>query len=313
MGKRSGAETIVAIMAAFAEQRTWAQAELARHVDVGVPALRRRLDELSASGVPLTREDDHPHVYWSVPKGWFPGGVIFRAEDVPELGRQLRRLPPSPARERLLQRIVEAAPRGAVPAGSAILAPRATTSEQSYLPLVEDAANRRTALAFTYFTTSRGAVEERRASVQRVVIGPPARFLALCHRDGNLKWFRLDNVHAGRLDDATPFRPADPARVEALLRESVDGYHPGLAPQLCVFWVRSPESNWVNNWMKENLGDFSAVPTDGGVRFEAATAGVSQLARFIVGLGDAARAETLDLAAMVRALAEGALAALDQS
>jgi predicted DNA-binding transcriptional regulator YafY len=157
----------------------------------------------------------------------------------------LSRLPRSAARDRLIGKILEAAPRPstAIPDVSSVLAPESTENEQNYLPLVEDAANRRICLEFKYFTTSRGDLRWRRASVQRVLIGPPARFVAVCHLDGSLKWFRLDNVHNACLDRSQPFRSAEAGEVEAMLNESVDGYHKG-GPVQCSFSVREPDSRW---------------------------------------------------------------------
>ncbi len=305
MGQRSTTETVVTVLQAFLQRRSWKQADLARHADVTVAALRKHLNELSASGFPLVREDDHPHVWWSVPKGWFPGAVLFDSDSVPELLRQLTRLPRSAARDRLIRRILEAAPRRpTVPPGApTVLTRQSTESEESYLPLAEDAANRRISLAFNYFTASRGTVEWRHASVQRVVIGPPARFVAVCHRDGALKWFRLDNVLGARLDDTVPHRAADAAAVEAMLKESVDGFHRGDAVR-CVFFVRAPESRWV----ERNLpGSMTVEQAPDGLRFSTTTAGVIRLARHVVGLGAAARAETPELALLVAELARGAL------
>ena len=148
-------------------------------------------------------------------------------------------------------------------------------------------------------------MEWRHASVQRVVIGPPARFVAVCHRDGALKWFRLDNVLGARLDSAVPHRVADPDRVDAMLKESVDGFHQGGVVS-CSFVVRAPESRWV----ERNLpGSMSTEVIPGGLRFTTTTAGVLQLARYVVGLGAAARAETPELALLVAELARGALEA----
>ena len=74
MGQRSQTETVVAIYQAFIQSHTWKQADLARHVEVSTEALRRVLTELQEKGMPLDRDDsDRPHVYWSGPKGWFPG------------------------------------------------------------------------------------------------------------------------------------------------------------------------------------------------------------------------------------------------
>ncbi|APR84037.1 Hypothetical protein A7982_09386 [Minicystis rosea] len=303
MGQRSKTETVVAVLQAFLQQRTWKQADLARHVDIAVPALRKHLHELAASGFPLEREDDHPHVWWSVPSGWFPGAVLFDAASVPELLRQLSRLPRSAPRDRLIRRILVAAPRTA-PLSPAVLAPQATESEETFLSIVEDSATRGAALCFKYFTASRGTVEWRHASVQRVVIGPPARFVAVCHRDGSLKWFRLDNVLGARLDATEPYRAAEPALVVAMLRESVDGFHQGSAPVLCSFFVRAPESRWVERNLPSPM---SAEVTSGGLRFTTMTAGVIRLARYVVGLGAAARAETPELARLVTELARGAL------
>ena len=53
MGQRSGTATAIQIMQALLQQRTWTQAALARELDIGVPALRKRLDELTNAGVPL--------------------------------------------------------------------------------------------------------------------------------------------------------------------------------------------------------------------------------------------------------------------
>jgi len=50
-----------------------------------------------------------------------------------------------------------------------------------------------------------------------------------------------------------------------------------------------------------------AEPVENGLRFTARVAGVDPLARFVVGLGSAARAETPELAQRVKQLALGAL------
>jgi len=135
------------------------------------------------------------------------------------------------------------------------------------------------------------------------VIGPPARFVAVCHRDGSLKWFRLDNVLGAQLDENEPYRAADPGRVAAMLSESVDGFHQGDAVP-CSFFVRAPESRWV----ERNLPVPMIVEvTPSGLRLTTTTAGVLRLARFVVGLGAAAHAETPELALLVTELARGAL------
>jgi hypothetical protein len=79
VGRRSPTESIARIYQAFLRERTWTQAALTREVGIGTPALRKRLDELTTLGMPLEREEgDPPHIYWTVPRSWFPGGMLFR-------------------------------------------------------------------------------------------------------------------------------------------------------------------------------------------------------------------------------------------
>src|SRR5215203_5356345 len=74
VGQRSSTVTVVQLVQAFLEQRTWTQKALADRLEMTTPAVREKLKELE--GVfRLERQEDHPHVYWSVPKDWFPGGV----------------------------------------------------------------------------------------------------------------------------------------------------------------------------------------------------------------------------------------------
>lgn len=306
MGQRSSTETIVALLHAFLERRTWSQVELAERLAINVPTVRKRLQELSTHGVPLTRDDDPPQVYWSVPRDWFPGGVLFSGDEALDLVRHLLRLPAGPARDRHLRRVLAATPPQAqLPAPEAIVPPRVTEAEEENLPVAEDAAARRVTLTCRYFTVSRGALERRLLSVQRVLVGPPARLLAVCHRDGRLKWFRLENVQAARLDPSEPYRPAASAEIESVLAQSVDGYHHG-TPVVCSFLVQEPESRWVE---RNLLSGMTAEPVPGGIRVVTTTGGVLRLARYVVGLGGVSRIETPELRAAVRELARGALEA----
>lgn len=307
MGQRSSTRTVVTLLQAFLDRRTWKQADLARHAGVNAQVVRKHLEELCSRGFPLERQDDPPHVFWSVPKGWFPGAVLFDSESVPVLLRLLGRLPQSKDRERLIQRILEAAPRPAPTPlkAPAVLTPRWTESEETYLPLVEDAATRRVCLAIKYHTTGREDAEWRTVSIQSVVLGPPTRFIAFCHKTKALKWFRLDNVRRAQFDDNEPFREAEPGRVDAMLKESVDGFHQG-GPVRCSFIVPEPECRWVENNLPVAM---TSEKIPGAMRFTTTTAGVVRLARFVVGLGAAAQAETPELAEQVDDLARGALRA----
>jgi predicted DNA-binding transcriptional regulator YafY len=308
MGKRSSTETVVAILQALMKERTCTQAELGRRAGVSSQVARKHLDELVRHGFPLEPEGEHPHVWWSVPKGWFPGAVLFDSKSVLVLLRQLSRLPRSKEREQLIQRILEAAPRPApAPAAApAVLTPAWSESEEKYLPLIEDAATRRVSLALKYLSTGSDKARWRPVSVQSVVIGHPTRFIAFCHEKKRLKWYRLDSVHGAHVDDAEPFREAEPGQLEAMLKESVDGFHHG-GPVQCSFFVREPECHWVENNLPVSM-THEKVP--GGRRFTTTTAGVLRLARFVVGLGGAARAETPELVEHVRDLVRGALEAL---
>jgi predicted DNA-binding transcriptional regulator YafY len=306
MGTRSQTDTVVAILQALIKDRSCTQADLARRAGLKSPqVVRKHLDELVANGFPIERDGEPPQVYWSVPNGWFPGAVIFERESVTLLLRQLSRLARSKARDGLIRQILAAAPRPAPAPAEAptVLTPQRTEREEVHLERVEDAAMLKRTLTLKYLTTGHDKARWRPVSVQSVVPGPPARFIALCHESQVLKWYRLDNVQGAHFDDPEPYRAADPAQVEAMLKESVDGFHQGGAVH-CSFFVREPESRWVAHnlpvWM-------SSEPAPGGTRFMATTAGVLRLARFVVGLGAAARAETPELADQVKELARGAL------
>jgi proteasome accessory factor C len=307
MGTRSSTQTVFVILQAFMQRGSWTQADLARRAGVRANVIRTRLVELQKLGVPLTSEHDHPDVWWSVPKRWAPDAVLFDAESVRALLRQLCRLPRSPARDKLIRKILEEGPRplAASPDPSTVVTPEPSKSEEAYLPTVEDSATQRVCLKFHYFSASRGALEWRHASVHRVLPGPPARFVAVCHKRDELRWFRVDSVLGAHLDPSQLYRAADPARVDAMVNESVDGYHEGEAVA-SSFVVHEPTSHWVKNNLPRPM---VAEPITGGIRATGKTAGVLRLARFVVGLGGDARVETPALAMLVAELAQGALKA----
>ncbi len=305
MGTRSSTETVAALLKAFLDQRTWKQADLARHVGVAPATIHKRLLELSATGIPLSSEKEHPHVYWSVPRSWYPGGVLLSDAQITELLRLLARLPKSKARDQVLEHLLAFLP--ARPAAPAVLVtPETTAREEQHLPVLEDAASRRVALRFRYFTAHRGTEGSRHASVQRVLLGPPARFVAVCHRDGALKWFRVENMSDARLDEAEPFRPASAGSVETYMRASLDGFHEGGEAATHVFFVSDPEARWVARNLLEEMRS-EEVP--GGIRVTVQTAGVNRLARYVVGLGGAARAMTEELRKEAAAVAAAAVRA----
>jgi predicted DNA-binding transcriptional regulator YafY len=306
VGSRSSTETVVAILKAFLDQRTWKQAELARLVDVSPAAVHKRLCELQACGVPLTSEKDHPHVYWSVPKSWYPGGVLFSSEQIVQIFRQLSRLPASRARNQLVDSLLKYLP--ARNASDALIPAETSAREQQHLPTLEDAAERRVPLRFRYFSAKRGSESVRHASVQRIVLGPPARFVAICHRSDTLKWFRVENVSDCSLDDTEHFRDADPKLIDAHLRASLDGFHEGGKAESHAFFVSDPDARWV---ARNLLDDMHCEEVPGGIRVTVETAALQRLARFVVGLGSSAKPLTAALERAVVTLASGALASIE--
>jgi predicted DNA-binding transcriptional regulator YafY len=303
VGRRSQTETVAGIYQAFLRRRTWKQADLARELDVTVPTLRRVLRELEAAGMPVHHDDgDPPHVYWSVSKDWFPGSVAFKREEVPELLRQLRRLPQGQGRRRLLSLVVERLPEAEVAAPS-IRTPEPSLQEEQYLSVVED-SSAGVALFMRYYSASRGDVGSRHVSVHRVRTGPPARFIATCHRSGTLKTFRVDGIISAQLDRNEPFRAALPADVDAYDAASLDGLNEGGQPTLFSFVVRIPEARWVKNNL---LPGMRAETVPRGERITVKTTAITRVARFVVGLGAAATPETPALATAVAEIARGAL------
>lgn len=304
MGQRTSSETVVAIIVAFWRQRVWSQADLARECGVSARAVRRHLEALSAAGWPFEREDDHPHVYWSVPKAWFPGGMLLEPSAVASLVSLLMRVPSSVARGRLLKVITDQTPNIVVEALQRVVPPRSTEVEEKHLPTLLDSLADDVPLRLRYWTARSGTLSSRTVSVQRVLVGPPTRFVAWCHTARELRWFRLDYVSDAGTDTTAVFHHVADGQVEALISESVDGYH-GEQRLRIAFFVRDPDARWVAMNLPDGL---SGTTEDGGLLVEAETTGLLPVARFVVGLGGAAECRTPELAKLVQELASGALA-----
>ena len=303
MGQRSGAETVIQIILAFLGQRTWSQSELGKKLEIGVPALRKRLDELSEAGVPFDVETDHPHVFWSVPKNWFPGAIQLNSAELLDLHRLLSRLPASAAKNALQKKIGEAFGKRAPPVSPVHVVRELDPEQDQFLRMLEDHIEQKGTLRLKYYTASRSAIDWREASPYRVDLGPPTRFVAQCHRSSELRWFRLDHIQSIAHMANDTFRP-EPPDVDAFIAASLDGYHERIEPMQCRFFIAEPTARWA----KHNLPiGFSATPVDGGIEASGITAGIRPLARFVVGLGGDARAITPKLADIVRELAAGAM------
>jgi len=302
MGSRTATDTITGIVAAFWRDRTWSQASLARALGLTTRSLRKHLDELVLRGWPLEREEDHPHVYWSVPSDWFPAGVLLDADDLGALLHLLVRVPDGVERARLLAAISRSTPELVSTALDRVLPAQTTPTEEALLPAVLDAAVQRVALQCRYFTASRGALTDRVISVQRVLPGPPARFIGHCHTVRDLRWFRLDFVTSLR-KSTTGFVDVEDELVEAMLSKSVDGFYAGDETRV-VFFIHSPEARWAAKMLPEGL---EGVDVDGGFLVDCTTNGLLPVARFVVGLGKAAECRSPELRRAVEQLARGAL------
>jgi predicted DNA-binding transcriptional regulator YafY len=295
----------------FIERRTWSQAELARKLDTRPETIRKRMSELQASGFKLEQEKDHPHVYWSVPKNWFPGALAFKSEEVGDLLRLIGRAPRGQLRDRVLARVVERlANLGQQAQASfdpnAVRAPALEAEEERWLSIVEDAARQRVPLKMRYFTASRRADTSRHASVHRVELGARPHFIATCHGANALRRFRLAGMSDARLDPTQAFLSVDPKALDRFERESLGGFHEEGPVVACAFFVRDAEASWVARNLPE--GSVRQQRSKDGVFFHFETTAVSQLARFVVGLGEAARPSTPDLTRAVAELARGSLA-----
>lgn len=310
VGQRSATETLFGIIAAFIEKRTWTQADLARRLETRPETIRKRLLELVEGGFQLEREDDHPHVYWSVPKNWFPGALVFKPDEVGDLLRLMARAPRGKLRDEQLALVVSRlANLGHTRAAfdpEAVRPPEVRADEERWLSVIEDAAARRTAVKMRYFTASRRTESWRHVSVHRIDLGARPHFIATCHNAGALRRFRLSGVSDARLDPAEPFRSATKKELDRFDRESFGGFHADGPVVSCAFVVRDEEAAWVARNLPE--GTIAQERRERGVLFRVETTAVSALARYVVGLGAAATPETPELAEQVRALATGALA-----
>ncbi|MEQ9496828.1 MAG: WYL domain-containing protein [Deltaproteobacteria bacterium] len=304
MSRGKSIATIVKIIEAFSDQRTWKQADLRRHVSVSMDTLRATLDALSEGGWAFEREHEHPHVYWSLPQDAFGGGVVLRREDTITSLRLLRRLRPGDARDRLIDKLVRCVPSTSHDLVENVLHPVSESEQEGVREAIEDAMDRGEAIDVRYYSSHRGDLAWRTLSVLRVVQGPAVRVVAVCHRTDALRWFRMDRIAMYR-EASEAFRPRDGDIVEAFLAASVDGFHDGSEPTEVAFFVRAPEANWVGSNLPPPL---VATRVEGGILVEGRVAGLFGVARFVVGLGEAAEVRTPALAELVADIAAGALA-----
>ena len=311
MGTKNTYETITRVVQAFTDLRTWKQADLARRVEVSSVRVAKVLQELVSAGMPLERDEDPPHVYWSVPPHWFPGGVVFSEEDWPVLVHALARVS-EPRRKRLLGRLLQGRLGRSVEVGAlerlqrAVEATPLSEQEHAFVLLIEHAVMQRKALRIQYFSSSGGTLDWRFVTPVRVQTEPRARLAAVCHRSGKLKWFRIDNVQRAELATTEQAASIAPTVVENFMETSVDGFNDG-SDESYAFVVRLPEGHWVKGNLLSGMrtdGDFCS---EGAFRVVARGAGLV-VARFVCGLGGAATAEGETLKTLVRQVATETLA-----
>jgi WYL domain len=113
-------------------------------------------------------------------------------------------------------------------------------------------------------------------------------------------------VFNARADASEPFRPVTAEQLAAFDQASFGGFHGDGPVVRCSFFVRAAEAVWGSRNLPE--GNITQEDVDGGVRFIVETTAVTVVARFVAGLGGAARPETPQLAELVAAIAREALA-----
>lgn len=300
MGSRSRYESLARVFVILLQRRSVQQAELARELDLTTKSTRALMEALQAADPRIVRDEDPPHVYWSVPKGWFPHlRTVFSAEECAELLRLLGRLPKSAARDRLLKVLVGDEPLRCNGAKVAV--------EESILTVLEDGWKRRVPVQVRYHSAHRGHVGKRDWSVQHIEYGSVVRVAAWCHARQKLLSFRADRVHHANLAEQVTFVSVPEAELSEFLKSGVDGYVGDGPAREYVFGVRDPEARWVR--YSEPFSSFQVEDMNDGVRMRAWVNAPERLARELVGLGAAVVVETPALRAMVRDLALGALQA----
>ncbi len=305
MARKHTAEIVAAVMQAFVECGTWPQAKLARKAGTSTEIIRRTLEDLQGHGWPLERQEELPQVYWSMPSGWLPGGIILPKQEIGVVLRLLARLPADEDRDRILNFITAAAPSEALPRLTTWVSPALDDQQAQHVLKIEESIRAGNAVQVRYLSTRRGTADERTISFQHITPGPHVRLCGHCHRAHALKWFRLDNVL--QIQDKAPeaYVSASSEAVAAFMNGTVHGFHNDEDAASCSFTVCFPEARWVQQNLEPSM---RAEPTEHGIRVHVERASRQQIARFVVSLGAAARPETEDLAEAVRALAEGALA-----
>lgn len=307
MGARGNYQTVTQVIQAFSSRKTWSQADLARRAGVEPRRIRSILLELQEAGMPLVSDKEHPHVFWSVPAHWFPGGIFFDQEDWEVLVHAVLHIPDEKRRKQLLSRLLNGRFIGSVETGvrrldQAISGLPVTSEEQRAFLLVQRSILEQKPLSVRYFSSSSGTLGWRVISPQRLLTEPHARLAAYCHKNKEMRWFRLDNIQRANIDHEATYEQVETDSVSSFVAASPDGYHDGTDTEW-TFIVTPSAASWVRGNLLHGMVPQEDTPQ--GLRVSA-RGGALIVARFIVGLGGDAVAEGPELKALVRELARGA-------
>lgn len=307
MGAKGSYESIAKALLAFRGQPTWKQADLARHLNLQTRRISQLLDELSLAGVPFEREQDHPHVYWSVPRGWFPEAVALSNDEARQLLDALLLLGPSEVRTKSLSLIFDKIFPAAL--RERLLGAYESDSEggpsENVVSAIHNSLRESKALKIDYFSASAGEVQHRVVSVQSVQNGEPPRFIAFCHDTSQLKWFRMDRVQSAKLQSESIHRCSDEL-LDAFRKASVDGFYHGPSERFYIA-VNHHVSSWVSHNLPSGIHKIKdQIAPNGWPLYEAGGA-LPVVARWVVSLGANAIALTENLREEVKAIAAGSL------
>jgi biotin operon repressor len=309
VGSKSKTETPLRLLAALLEQRTWSQAELARRVEVHPQTVRQCMQELMDAGVPLERDDDHPHVYWSVPQSWLPEGVHLPRVHFVDLLRRLARGAAPAERDPLLKHLVDAAPSlGEMVARiQEAHVPSDVPLSSALLATLEDAWESH-AVILSYRKVRGGPVEARHCSPARFV-DQYQHLLARCHQSGKAQRFRLDRILGVSAAVGVEYAPLNDTEIAEALTGAVDGFRaPG--PLVSVRFRLVGAEKEVG-WMVEQLPeDLEVEKVASGYLVHGETGALGKLAAKLVTYGAVVRYDDEGLREAARAVVEGAGMAL---
>ncbi len=289
------------------EQRTWSQADLAKRVEVTPQTVKRCLEELEAAGVPLEREEDHPHVYWSVPGSWLPEGVHLPRELLVELLRRLARAATPSEHDPLLRHLLKA-----IPSLSDLVArvqdahiTEQTPLSAAILSELEDAYDSH-AVILSYRKSRFAPVEVRFCSPMRLV-DRHRQLLARCHKSDAPRRFHLHRIVQVSPAVGEDYRPLSESELNLALDGSVDGFRaPG--PLVDVrFRLVGEGVGWILEDLPEDL-QVEAIPS--GYLVHGLTGALDKLASKLVTYGAVVRYDDEGLRAAAQRAIDAALLAI---